>query len=90
MLLKLPIMLWSNAPEFCLLRSIYASYVKHYALQIQHFISLMLYLNYKIMSISSLSNSSKVQYTIDISSTHVYKHFELIFVALAIHILTKS
>ena len=42
------------------------------------------------MSISSLSSSSKVQYAIDNSSTHVYKHFELIFVALAIHILTIS
>ena len=35
------------------------------------------------MSISSLSSSSVVQYTIKISSTYVYKHFELIFVAFA-------
>ena len=38
MLLKLPMMLWSSAPEFCLLCSVYAPYVKYYALQIQHFI----------------------------------------------------
>ena len=44
---------------------------------------LLCYLNYKIMSISSLSSSSKVQYAINNSSTHVYKHFELIFVAFA-------
>ena len=41
MLLKLPIMVWSNAPEFCLLSSIYAPYVQQFALQIQCFISLM-------------------------------------------------
>ena len=41
MLLKLPIMLCSNATEFCLSCSIYAPYVKHNALQIQHFVSLI-------------------------------------------------
>ena len=35
-------MLWSNAPEFCLLCSIYGPHVKYYALQIQHFIALIL------------------------------------------------
>ena len=35
MLLKLPIMLWSNAPEFCLLCS-------NYTPQIRHFLSLLL------------------------------------------------
>ena len=42
MLLKFPIKLWSSAPESCLLYSIYALYVKHYSLQIQQFISLIL------------------------------------------------
>ena len=42
MLLKLPIMLWSNAPEFCLLCSNYAPYINHFAPQIQHFLSLIL------------------------------------------------
>ena len=46
MLLKLPIMhmLWSNAPEFCLLCSNYAPYVRQYAphAQIQNFLSLNL------------------------------------------------
>ena len=41
MLLKLLIMLYSNTAEFCLSCSIYAPYVKHYALQIQHFVSLI-------------------------------------------------
>ena len=36
LLLKLPIMLCSNAPELCLLCS---PYVNYYALQIQHFVS---------------------------------------------------
>ena len=36
---KLPIMLWSNSPEFCLLCS---KYVSQYSPQIQHFISLIL------------------------------------------------
>ena len=42
MLLKLPIMLWRNAPEFCLLCSNYAPYVSQYSPQIQHFLSLIL------------------------------------------------
>ena len=42
MLLKLPIMLWSNAPEFCLLCSNYAPYVSQCSPQIQHFLSLIL------------------------------------------------
>ena len=42
MLLKLPIMLWSNALEFCLLCSNNAPYMNHFALQIQHFLSLIL------------------------------------------------
>ena len=37
--LKLPIMLWSNAPEFRLLCSNYAPYTIHYAPQIQEFFS---------------------------------------------------
>ena len=41
MLLKLPIMLWSNAPEFCLLCSYYAPYVSR-SPQIQHFLFLIL------------------------------------------------
>ena len=48
MLLKLPIMLWSNAPEFWLFSN-YAPYASKYAPQ---FISFLL--NHKIMSISSL------------------------------------
>ena len=46
---------------------------------------LLSYLNYKIMTISSLPSSSSVQHTINNSSTyvHVYKHFEFIFVAFA-------
>ena len=65
MFLTLPIMLWSNAAEFCLLYSnyrMYAPYVKSYALRIQHFI----FLNYKIMNISSLSSCSTAQHTITI------------------------
>ena len=46
------------------------------------------------MSISSLSSSSAVQHTINISSMDVYEHFEFIFVAFlqlySVHILTKS
>ena len=42
MLLKLPIMLWSNALEFCLLCSNYAPYMNHFAPQIQYFLSLIL------------------------------------------------
>ena len=56
MLLKLPIMLWSNALEICLVCSNYAPYMNHFALQIQHFLSLIM--AYKIMNISSLSSSS--------------------------------
>ena len=88
-LLKLSIMLWSNASEFCLLCSIYAPYVEHYALQIQQFLFLLSYLNYKIMSIGSLSSSSTVQCTINHSSKDVYKHFEFIFVAFATSFNTK-
>ena len=40
MLLKLPVMLWNIAPEFCLLCSNYAPYVSQYAPQIQHLPSL--------------------------------------------------
>ena len=39
MLLKLPMILWSNAPEFCLLCSNYAPYVSWYVPQIQYFLS---------------------------------------------------
>ena len=77
-----PIMLWSNAPEFCLLCSIYAPYVKYYALQIQSF-TFLFYLNYKIMSISSLSSPSTGQHTINNSCMYVYKHFKFIFIAFA-------
>ena len=49
-----PIMLWSNAPEFCLLCSNYVPYVSHAVTpQIHHSFHLS-YLNHKIMSISSL------------------------------------
>ena len=41
------------------------------------------YLNYKIMSISSLPRSSTLQHTINKLSTYVYKHFEFIFIAFA-------
>ena len=44
---------------------------------------LLSYLNYKIMSISSLSSSSIVRHTINNSFTYVYKHFEFIFVTFA-------
>ena len=39
---------------------------------------LLSYLNYKIMSINSLSSSSTVQHAINNSSMYVYKHFEFI------------
>ena len=78
MLLKLPSMLWSNAPEFFLLCSIYAPHVKHYALQFN-----VLFLLLENMSISSHSSSSTVQHAITISSLYVYEHFEFIFVAFA-------
>ena len=58
-------------------------YVKYYAVQIRHFISLILsYLNYKIMSLSSLFSSSTVQHIINNLSMYVYKHFKFIFVSL--------
>ena len=79
MLLKLPIVLWSNAPEFCLLCSKYAPHVKHYALQIQH-LFILCYINYKIMSINSLSSC---QHTIKSLPMNVHKHFEFIFVLFA-------
>ena len=82
MLLKLSIILWSNASEFCLLCSIYAPYVKYYTLQIQYFISLIL-LKLQNYSISSLSSSSTVQYTINNLSIYLYQHFEFIFVTFA-------
>ena len=41
------------------------------------------YLNYKIMSINSVSSSSTVQLIINNSSMYVYKHFEFILVAFA-------
>ena len=85
LLLKLPIMLWSNALEFCLLCSIYAPCVKYYALQIQHF-SLLNLLKSQNLEYISLSNSSTVQHTINNSSTYVYKHFEFIFVAFATYL----
>ena len=69
MLLKSPIMLWINALEFYLLCSIDVPYFKHYSLQIQCFISLIL-----LMSISSLSSSFTVQHTINNSFMHVYTH----------------
>ena len=85
MLLKLLIVFWSNinVSEFCLLCSIYAPHVKHYALQINQY---FIYLNYKILSIGSISSSSTVQHTISNSSTSIYiyiyiyayKHFEFI------------
>ena len=71
MLLKLPIVLWSNAPEFCLLCSKYAPHVKHYALQIQH-LFILCYINYKIMSINSLSSC---QHTIKSLPMYVHKHY---------------
>ena len=79
-------MFWSNAAEFCLLYSnyrMYAPYVKSYALRIQH----LIFLNYKIMSISSLSSCSTAQHTITIHLpiviyVHLYEHFEFIFVLL--------
>ena len=49
MLLNLAIMLWSNAPEFCLLCSNYGPYVSQCSPLIEHFLSFIL-----IMSISSL------------------------------------
>ena len=48
------------------------------------------YLNYNIVSISSLSSSSIVQHTINNSSKDVYEHFELIFVAFATLFKTQS
>ena len=59
MLLKLPIMLWSSAPEFCLLCSIYAPHVKHYMLYKYNVLFLLLY-----SSLSSSSIQSSTQFTI--------------------------
>ena len=56
MLLKLPIMLWSNVPEFSLLCSNYAPLC---STKFNIFL-LLSYLNYIIMSINSLSSSSTV------------------------------
>ena len=42
MLLKLPIMLWSSAPEFCQLCSIYVPHVKYNALHIQYILFFIL------------------------------------------------
>ena len=44
---------------------------------------LLSYLNYNIMSISSLSSSSTVQHTINDSCKDVYEYFEFISVAFA-------
>ena len=65
----------------------------HYAKFMLHMLSILLYkfnilyllsyLNHKIMSISSLSNSFTVQHIINNSSIYVYKHLEFIFVAFA-------
>ena len=44
---------------------------------------LLFYLNYKIMSVCSLSSFSGVQHTINNSSTYVYEHFEVIIVTFA-------
>ena len=74
-LLKLPIMLWSNAPEFWLLCSIYAPHVNIMLYKFK-ILFLLSYLNYKIMSSNSLSSSSTVYHTINNSSMYVYKHFE--------------
>ena len=43
-LLKLPIMLWSNAPEFCLTCSNYVPYVNHFML---HKFNIIFLLNHK-------------------------------------------
>ena len=51
----------------------YAQTMLHYALLIQDFLSLIIYLNYVIMSINSLSSSSTV--------LTMYQHFEFPFVA---------
>ena len=89
-LLKLPIMLWSNAPEFCLLAMINLCpiYVLCYKF---NFLSK---LNYKIMNISSLSSCSTVQDTINNSSTYMYintlNSFLLHLQLYLTHILTKS
>ena len=84
-------MLWSNASEFCLLCSIYAPYVKYYALKVQH----LILLNHKFMSISSLSISSTIQHTINNSSTYVcifnsLTSFLLHLQLYSVQILTKS
>ena len=78
-------MLWSNAPEFCLSCLIYATHVKHYALQIQYFISLILLKlqNREYQHTVFLYSSSSVQYTISNSSAYVYEHFKFMFVAFA-------
>ena len=86
-LLKLPTVLWSNAPKFCLF---YAPYVKHYALQIQHFISLTYSISW-VLAVFLVPLQFK--HMINNSFTYVYKHFEFIVVAFAtlvnVHILTK-
>ena len=66
MLLKLPIMLWSNAPEFYLLCSFYAPHVKHYALEIQRFISLIIL---KLQLLVLLQSST--QLTIHLTRTYM-------------------
>ena len=82
-LLKLPIMLWSNAPEFCLLCSNYAPYQEFF------FLSLCKPVSPQIMSFSSLYfpntvqfhlssySSSTVQHTFSNSYTYKYQHFLL-------------
>ena len=46
---------------------------------------LLSYLNYKITSISSLSSSSTLQYTINNSSTYLYEHSEFILLHLQLY-----
>ena len=78
MLLKLPIMLCSNAPEFCLLCS-------NYARQIQTFFLL----NDEIMSISMQSFIVPLQYEISITHATIYLyvhiyHFFIVYVYVAL------
>ena len=88
-LLKLPIiMLWSNAPEFCLICSNYVPYVNHFML---HKFNIIFLLNNKIMSISCLHSFSTLQ--LYNYYKYVYQHFEFLFVSftalVSIHIWQK-
>ena len=71
-------MLWSNAPKFCLLCSNYAPYVSQYAPQIQHFLSLILFISQNHEHQQSLFKSVRIPCVTWCLSGKHYNHNSLI------------